>query len=118
MQAARYWKAFAIQKGVAKTADRAFADCKALKKVSIPASVTYIRYKAFYECRAPHEVTVPTDWNTSVLMLSECIFIYKYIEGLKFPREEYRRYSDFHICCTEGSRAECYSIENRLHYST
>lgn len=67
-------ESLAIQKGVAKTADRAFADCKALKKVSIPASVTYIRYKAFYECRAPHEVTVPTDWNTSVLMLSECIF--------------------------------------------
>ena len=107
-----------IPKGVTKIGDRAFAGCKALKKVSIPGSVTYIGYKAFYECRALHEVTVPPSVEYIGSHAFGVYLFYKYIEGFKFPYEEYRRYSDFRIRCTEGSRVEYYAIENRLSYTT
>jgi hypothetical protein len=107
-----------IPKGVVKIGDHAFERCRKLKKVSIPGSVKHIGYEAFYKCRSLHEVTIPPSVEyIGRHAFGEYLFL-KYIEGLKFPYEEYRRYEDFRINCVKGSRAEYYAIENHLSYYT
>ena len=49
-----------IGKDVTEIGDGAFANCKALKKITIPAAVTKIGKKAFSKCKALKTVTVKT----------------------------------------------------------
>ena len=106
-----------IPEGVIKIGNNAFEDCRKLRKISIPDSVRYIGHKAFFKCKALHEITIPSNVEFIGKHAFGVYYFHKYIDGFKFPYEEYRRYQNFHIYCKKGSVAENYALENGLTYS-
>ena len=94
----------------------AFADCRRLRKVSIPKTVRLIDDGAFLRCKTLHEVSVPP----GVERIGAHAFgeYYSYRYDAHFPYEVYRRYGNFRMYCAKGSAAELYALEHHVAYHT
>ncbi len=103
-----------IPPGVVKIGRQAFRECRRLRSVSIPESVKAIGDEAFFECKSLRDVTVPASVEKIGDHAFGVYFYFRYIEGFKFPHEEYRKYEGFRMHCKAGSVAERYARENRL----
>ncbi len=93
-----------IPAGVTKIGKYAFRRCRRLRKVSIPDGVNYIGDEAFFECRALRKVTLPSSVEYIGSHAFGEYYFFKYVYGLKFPIDEYRKYKNFRLCFTEPAR--------------
>lgn len=103
-----------ISAGVKRIGNSAFLECRRLREVFIPDSVTSIGSAAFFKCRALRDVTIPASTESIGEHAFGYYFFFRYLEGAKFPLEEYRRYRHFRIHCEKGSAAETYARNNLL----
>lgn len=84
--------------GTVKKIDKdAFFRCRNLKSVEIPDTVTYIGDQAFFQCRSLHKVTLPLSAAHIGRHAFGEYYFFRYVEGLKFPIDEYRKYKRFHL---------------------
>ena len=84
--------------GTVKKIDKgAFFRCRNLKTVEIPDTVTYIGDQAFFQCRSLHKVTLPLSAAHIGRHAFGEYYFFRYVEGLKFPINEYRQYKRFHL---------------------
>lgn len=86
-----------IPTGVTRIGGSAFKNCRRLQKVSIPDTVTYIGDQAFFQCRSLHKVTLPLSAAHIGRHAFGEYYFFRYVEGLKFPIDEYRKYKRFHF---------------------
>ena len=86
-----------IPTGVTRIGGSAFKNCRRLQKVSIPDTVTYIGDQAFFQCRSLHKVTLPLSAAHIGRHAFGEYYFFRYVEGLKFPIDEYRKYKRFHL---------------------
>lgn len=84
--------------GTVKKIDKgAFFRCRNLKSVEIPDSVVRIGCEAFANCPAYAEITLPLSAAHIGRHAFGEYYFFRYVEGLKFPIDEYRKYKRFHL---------------------
>lgn len=84
-------------------------NCKSIKTINIPTSVTRIGYEAFLGCTAMESITIPS----SVMQIEYRAIGYKFKEGSTIQIE---KIDDFKIYCYKGTAGEQYAIDNGFDY--
>ena len=77
-------------------------------------SIAYFEPESQRRTQSLREVTVPPGVERIGDHAFGVYFFFKYIDGFKFPYEEYRVYDGFRLHCGKGSAAESYAKKNGL----
>jgi len=111
-----------IPKRVTKIEQRTFEECPSLKQITIPGTVKKIGKYAFFHCVQLKKVCI----CEGVLEIDACAFRHcGNLQAVRIPKSvQYLNTGIFDYCpnvivyCPEGSKAEAYCKERRIHFKS